>query len=207
MSQTLNTTKDNIHHKDRDLWFKISMIIFGMIGWFASFMLATEYIKTLQNPDYVPGCSVSALVSCSPNMASWQGSLFGFSNTFIGVAGFMIPIVLGVVLLTGYKMTKWMWISYKVGMGAAFVFILWLAYQSIFDLNVLCPWCMVVWVVVIFLFWGSVFRKPYLDSDNEESKNSELHNWRFTIITLVIVAIAVVAQIELDWLADVFRMF
>jgi len=205
MSQSVTEiTKEK--HKDRDLWFKLSMILFGAVGWFASFMLATEYIKTLKNPDYIPGCSVSVIISCSPNMASWQGSVLGFSNTFIGISMFMIPIVLGVILLTGYKMKKWFWNTYKIGMGAAFIFILWFSYQSIFSLNTLCPWCMVIWVAVIFLFWGSVFRKPYLDPENEEDKNNELHNWRFTIITLVIITIATVAQLKLDWLADVFRM-
>lgn len=194
--------------QNKNLYFSISMIVFGIIGWFSSFMLATEYIRTLQNPGYIPGCSVSAIVSCAPNMASWQGSLLGFSNTFIGVAGFMIPIVLGVILLTGYKMQRWMWISYKIGMGGAFAFVLWLAYQSIFSLNVLCPWCMVVWVAVIVLFFGALFRKPFLNSeiDNEES-HSELHNWKFIFMSLTIISIAVIAQIQLDWVKDVMSMF
>ena len=85
----------------RPVGFALFTIIAGAIGLFASWELLTEYIKTLAQPGYVPNCAVSILVTCGPNMDSWQGSLFGFSNTIIGVAGFMAPIFVGVALLAG----------------------------------------------------------------------------------------------------------
>lgn len=36
-------------------------------------------------------------------------------------------------------------------MGVAFVH--WLFFQTVWDINALCPYCMVVWIVTIATFW------------------------------------------------------
>ena len=80
------TTSVTAPIRSRPVAFALFTITLGAIGWFASWELLTEFIKTLQSPGYVPNCNVSILVTCGPNMGSWQGSLLGFSNTIIGVS-------------------------------------------------------------------------------------------------------------------------
>src|SRR5690625_2916811 len=121
-------------------------IVLGIVGWVASFQLLTEYIRVLQEPEYTPNCNISLLVTCGPNMASWQGSILGFPNPIIGVAAFMAPIIVGVAMLAGSTFPVWFWRLYQLGLLGGVVFVHWLAYQSIFALGTLCPWCMVVWL-------------------------------------------------------------
>lgn len=193
----------------RPIGFAVFTIVLGAIGWFAAFELLTEYIKTLQNPDYVPNCSVSILVTCGPNMGSWQGSLFGFSNTIIGVSAFVAPIAVGVALLAGARFSRWFWTIYQIGLLGGFVFICWLAVQSIFVLGTLCPWCMVVWTVMIPLFWATLLR-PYAVGDVVLAQRPakifrSLYSWTWVIVLFCYVIIAAVAQFQLNWLAEFSR--
>ncbi|MCW2287632.1 vitamin K epoxide reductase family protein [Leucobacter luti] len=193
----------------RPVGFAIFTIIAGAIGLFASWELLTEYIKTLQQPGYVPNCAVSILVTCGPNMGSWQGSVFGFSNTIIGVAAFMAPIFVGVALLAGATFAPWFWRVYQLGLLGGFVFICWLFTQSVFSLGTLCPWCMVVWSVMIPLWWFTAFR-PYAVGDIPVSERArsvftQLSSWTWVIVLLVVLVLAFIAQIQLDWLAEFSR--
>jgi len=193
----------------RPVGFAILTIVLGAIGWFAAFELLTEYMKTLSNPDYAPNCNISILVTCGPNMDSWQGSLLGFSNTIIGVSAFIAPIAVGVALLAGARFDRWFWIAYRVGLALGFVFILWLAYQSVFSLGTLCPWCMVVWTVMTPLFWFSVFRPEGVGDvrvgDSAARRFGELHSWAWVFVVVTFIVIAAVAQFRLDWIAEFTR--
>lgn len=194
----------------RPTGFAVFSIIAGAIGWFASFELLTEYIKTLTSSDYVPNCNVSILVTCGPNMGSWQGSLFGFSNTIIGVSAFVAPIAVGVALLAGARFSRWFWSLYQLGLLGGFVFICWLFSQSVFVLGTLCPWCMVVWSVMIPLWWVSLFR-PYAAGDvplapSARAVFQRLSSWAWVIVLLCYLIIAFVAQLQLDWLSEFSRM-
>ncbi len=194
----------------RSLAFALFNIVAGAIGWFASFELLTEYVKTLKNPEYVPNCSVSVLVTCGPNMGSWQGSIFGFSNTIIGVAAFVAPIAVGVALLAGARFAPWFWWLYQAGLLFGFGLILWLSYQSVFSLGTLCPWCMVVWTVMIPLFWVSGLR-PHAIGDVPHSTRVQgvfagLYSWSWVLIIVCYLLIAIIAQVQLDWFGEFRRM-
>lgn len=189
--------------------YAIFSIVLGAIGWFASFELLTEYIKTLRSPDYVPNCAVSILVTCGPNMDSWQGSLLGFSNTILGVTGFVAPIAVGVALLAGARFAPWFWALYQVGLLCGFVLVCWLQVQSTFALGTLCPWCMVVWVVMIPLWWNGIAR-PYAVGDIPlpgagSRVAATLYSWVWVVVIINYVIVAAVAQLQLDWLAEFNR--
>lgn len=194
----------------RTIAFAAFNILAGVIGWFASFELLTEYVKTLKNPDYVPNCAVSILVTCGPNMGSWQGSVFGFSNTILGVAGFAAPIAVGIALLAGARFAPWFWWLYQSGLLFGFGLILWLAYQSVFSLATLCPWCMVVWTVMIPLWWIS-FLRPHAVGDVPHSPGAQrvftgLYQWSWVLILVCYLLIATIAQVQLDWFGEFRRM-
>ncbi len=188
--------------------YSVFSILAGVIGLFASFELLTEYLKTLVEPDYSPNCDISVLVTCGPNMASWQGSIFGFPNAIIGVAAFMAPIIVGVALLAGATFKRWFWIVYQIGLLGGYVFVCWLQYQSIYDLGTLCPWCMVVWSVMIPLWWISLFsnwsRGLFGGSERFRSVGTTLTQWAWVIIVLNYIAIAAAAQFRLNWLFTEF---
>lgn len=196
--------------ESRPLGFAIFSIVAGVIGWFASFELLTEFVHKLKDPSYIPNCNVSVIVSCGPNMESWQGSAFGFTNTLLGIAAFMAPIFVGVSLLAGAKFAPWFWRVYQLGMLGGISFVFWLAYQSVFSLGTLCPWCMVVWTVTIPLFWVTLFR-PYTVGDIPVKESmqrifAKLYSWTWVIVLVCYLVIAFVAQIRLDWLSEFSRL-
>ncbi|CAN5332674.1 vitamin K epoxide reductase family protein [soil metagenome] len=193
----------------RPLGLAIFIIVAGLIGFAASFALTLEKIETLVNPSYVPSCNISVLVSCGPNMASWQGSLFGFPNPLIGVATFAIVVCVGFSLLAGARFAKWYWMLFNLGIVLALVFVIWLMSQSIFVLGTLCPYCMVVWTVVIALFW-------YVTGYNLKEGNIPVGEgvrqiaalffpvlWLFALACYLI--IFVIAQLRLDVIASLLN--
>lgn len=188
--------------------YAVFSIIAGAIGLFASYELLTEFLKTLVEPDYSPNCDISVLVTCGPNMSSWQGSLFGFPNAIIGVAAFMAPIVVGFALLAGAQFSRWFWAVYQIGLLGGFVFVCWLQYQSIYDLGTLCPWCMVVWSVMIPLWWVSLFaqwsRGLFGGSERFIAVGSTLKDWAWVFIVLNYIVIAAFSQFQLNWLFTEF---
>lgn len=189
--------------------FALLTILFGAIGLFASFELATEYIKTLQSPGYIPNCSVSVLVTCGPNMDSWQGALLGFSNTILGLMAFVAPIAVGVAILAGARFAAWFWWLYRLGLLGGIALIFWLAYQSVFVLGTLCPWCMVIWLAMIPLFFITLFRpeaQGYVSAPSGlKALFTNLNSWAWVCILLAFLVIGAVAQFQLDWLAEFTR--
>ncbi len=137
----------------RPIGLAIVLIVTGAVGWFGAMSLITERVRSLIDPEYVLNCDVNPLVSCGEIMATWQASLLGFPNPLLGVAGLVAPIAVGVALLAGARFARWFWWSFLIGVTGAFVFILWLFDQAVFQIGVLCPWCMLVWAMVIPMFW------------------------------------------------------
>ena len=128
------------------------LTIGGAIGFVAAFTLLIERIQLLKDPAYVPSCSFNPVLSCGSVMETWQASAFGFPNPIIGVASFAAVTTIGVVLLTGAALPRWLWLGLQAGTLFGVGFVTWLAYQSIFEIGKLCPYCMVVWAVMIPIF-------------------------------------------------------
>lgn len=134
----------------------VLMTIAGAIGLAAAIQLTIDKFTLLQNKidgvDTTLACDFSAFVSCGGVMDSPQGEAFGFPNPIIGIIGFTVVTVLGVLFWTGAPVTRWVWTGLQLGTLFGIGFVTWLQYQSIYELELLCPYCMVVWAVMIPLF-------------------------------------------------------
>ncbi|MCW2831652.1 MAG: Vitamin epoxide reductase [Aeromicrobium sp.] len=153
--QTLDVaTEDETRRYLRDPG--LVMTIAGAIGLLAASILTIDKIDLLQ--DKADGtakklnCDFSAFVSCSGVMESDQASAFGFPNSVFGIACFALVLTLGVLVLAKVELPSFVWLGLQVGVIFGAGFVTWLQSQSIFDINLLCPWCMVVWAVMIPLF-------------------------------------------------------
>ena len=90
-------------------------------------------------------------------MQTWQSSVFGFPNMFIGIVAFAVIITVGMALLSGATFARWYWLGLQAGVTLGFVFVVWLWSQALYDIHILCPFCMVVWAAMIPLFvWVTV---------------------------------------------------
>lgn len=125
----------------------------GSIGFLAAFTLTIEKIQMLKDPAFVPSCNLSPLLSCGSVMITNQASVFGFANSLIGITGFAVVVTIGMGLLAGAKYKRWFWLGLQAGTIFGIAFVHWLMYQSIFVIGKLCPYCMVVWSIMLPIFF------------------------------------------------------
>lgn len=128
------------------------LIISGIIGLLASFILTYDILQLSANPNFVPNCNLNPVISCGSVLASSEGSTFGFPNSFIGLAAYAVLITVGTAMLAGAKFKRWFWLSLQAGATFAIIFVHWLFYNSVYVINALCPYCISVWIVTIVSF-------------------------------------------------------
>ncbi|MEW1956270.1 vitamin K epoxide reductase family protein [Kineococcus sp. NPDC059986] len=132
------------------------LLIGGILGFVAAFTLTVEKIKLLEDPSYVPSCSLNPVISCGSVMQTHQAAVFGFPNPLIGIGAFAVSTFLGALVLSRVVLPRWVERGYLVGITLGMVFVGWLISQSLYSIHALCPYCMVVWSVVIPTFWTHV---------------------------------------------------
>lgn len=142
------------------------LIVAGIIGLAASFVLMMDKIAILKDPSYQPSCNINPIIACGSVIVTSQANAFGFPNPIIGLIGFSVLITVGVTWLSGVRSQKaWYWRTFLSATLLATVFIHWLMFQTIYRIEALCPYCMIVWVVTIATFWYSLLwtiRRKYL---------------------------------------------
>jgi uncharacterized membrane protein len=131
-------------HASSDKWIFGTMLVFGIVGLVVSFILAIEKIHLLQNPDAVLSCSINIVLNCSTVMQTWQSSVFGFPNMFIGLMAYPVVITVAVAGLAGVKFPRPFLIAANICYFLGAIFAYWLFFQSVYVIEVLCPWCLVI---------------------------------------------------------------
>jgi len=165
------------------------ILLAGIIGEVAAFVLAVEKIRQLQNPSYVPSCSINPVLSCGSVMLTKQASAFGFPNPLVGIAAFSVVIVTGVLAVAGIRLPRWFWAGLAGGTLLGAVFVHWLIYESLYEIGALCPYCMVVWVVTMALLIvvSSIALRPLAGGSKVVDT---LYQWRWPLYAVWITAIA-----------------
>lgn len=125
----------------------------GLVGTVAALALAVEKIAVLRDADHVPSCSLNPILNCGSIMATEQAEVLGFPNPLIGLATLPVLAAVGGGMLAGAAYRRWFWLGLQAGTTVGLAFVLWLIHQSLYVIGALCPYCMVVWVVVIAAFW------------------------------------------------------
>lgn len=176
------------------------LVLAGLVGLWASFELVLAKFVTLDDPEAALGCDFSLVVQCGANLTSAQGEVFGFPNPLLGLAGFVAPVAVGVALLAGARFARWFWLLFQAGVTAGLVFVLWLIGQSIYVLGTLCPWCMVVWAVMIPLFWAVTLRNAAAGvfGAGVRRAGAYLLTWIVPLTLACYLLVAVLAQLRLD---------
>jgi uncharacterized membrane protein len=137
----------------------------GLVGLYASAQLTIDKINLLSDENYVPSCSINEVLACGNIISTDQASAFGFPNSLIGIASFSVLTTIGVVLLAKAQLPRWVFLGVLAGSFLGTVFVSWLAYQSVFVIGALCPWCMVVWGMTVPIF-GLTLRDMLKTSSN-----------------------------------------
>lgn len=161
--------------------YLITVIILSTIALFSALQLLMEKIELWKNPNYIPTCSWNPLFSCQGPMSSWQSSVFIIPNPVIGIVGFSLVIL---IAFTAFfvQHPKWYWATYTIGTFGAFLFITWLMTQSLYDIQALCIYCMIVWATVIPLFWLTL--AEYLKTYHQNKWVTRFNQLKWLIIII-----------------------
>ena len=178
----------------------------GLVGLAAALVLTIEKFALVADPNYVPTCSINPILSCRSVMASPQAEVFGFPNPLLGIVGFTVVVVTGTTLIGGVKLPRWYWLGLQAGTTLGVGFVHWLAFQSLYRIGALCPYCMVVWAVTIPVFYYVTMRNldAYLPPTRNGLRQATTIASRFHTVVLTVwfltFVIAIAARFWSSWL-------
>ena len=132
--------------------FAVLLLVTGVIGWIASGVLVLERLALYRDPGHVTSCDINPWVSCGQVMGTWQSELLGFPNPLIGIVAFAVVITTAMAMLSRARFSDWYWGGLQAGVTVGLLFIIWLWYQALFVIHILCLYCMVVWAMMVPLF-------------------------------------------------------
>ena len=188
-----------MHRAPRTL--ALTVIVGAAFGLLAAFALSLEKLVTSEGR--APTCNVNPLIGCGASLDSAQGALFGIPNPFIGIVCWTAVLTLGVVALAA-PLPRWLWLALAAGITGAMALVVWFVVQSIMVLGVLCPWCLLTWAVTVPLFvavWVNVVRARMLPAPRLVARAASVPGITVWASLLLLVAIAVWAQMRLDVLS------
>lgn len=125
-------------------WIFGTMLAFGIVGLISAFVLTVEKFHVIENPNASLSCSFNLVLNCATVMQTWQASVFGFPNSLIGLMAYPIVIFVAVLGLARVTLPKRMLVAANVCYALGALFAYWLFFQSVYVIQVLCPWCLVV---------------------------------------------------------------
>lgn len=129
------------------------LIIGGVIGILCSVILVHDQVAIWKNPNFVPACSLNPVVNCGTVIDSKQGEVFGIPAPFFGLLVFPALVTIGTAILAGAKLKRWFWQWLGAGAVGGVAFALWLFWLSMYKVHALCPFCLMVDVVVYAIAW------------------------------------------------------
>ena len=121
----------------RKIFFYIKILaIIGIL--LAVYLLWQQFFHPLFKP-----CNINSFINCDAVVSGSVAKTFGVSTPLYALIGYIIILIAAI-----WRKTKLM-----LGMAAfGLVFCLWIAYQELFILRVICPVCIACQVVMLSIF-------------------------------------------------------
>ena len=148
----------------RHRWTYVEMLASSIIGLIASLVLSIEALELAKDPFADLSCNINAVLSCGTVGSSWQASLLGFPNAYLGLIAEPVVITIAVAALGGVRFPRWFMNSAQVVYSIGLLFAYWLFYQSLFVIGALCPWCLLITITTTLVFM-SMTRVNILDGN------------------------------------------
>ena len=144
----------------------LTMLISASLSLFAAMVLSIDAFKLAKDENVDLSCSINAVVSCGKVALSWQSTVFGFPNSFIGL---MFESAVITIAIAGLMQVRFPNSLIRIAFfiySAALIFALWLFSQSFFVIKAFCPWCMLVTVSTISVFMSMLRINIYQNAFN-----------------------------------------
>lgn len=133
-------------------WIFSTMLFSALCSITAAFVLSVDAVTLAANPEAALSCNINSVLSCGAVGVSWQASLFGFPNAFLGLVTEPVVITIAVACLSGVRFKRWFMFAAQVVYLAGLIFAYWLFWQSSFVIHALCPWCLLITLGTTLVF-------------------------------------------------------
>lgn len=144
---------DRVHRvRQGNRWIFSTMLGSACLSLIASFVLAVDAIALARDPQAALSCNINAVLSCGTVGSSWQSSLFGFPNAFLGLVAEPVVITIAVASLAGVVFPRGFMLAAQIVYTIGFGFAYWLFFQAMVDIGALCPWCLLVTLSTTLVF-------------------------------------------------------
>lgn len=169
-------------HKDKKLrdnrWIFTSMLIGSLLSLLASFVLSVEAIELAKNPGADLPCNLNVILNCATVNNHPTGTFLGFPNSFLGMMAEPVVITVAIAGLAGIAFPRRFMFAAQIGYTAGFAFALALFYISFNIIQALCPWCLLVTLTTI-LVWFAITRYNIRENNLYLPKKAQkrLHAW------------------------------
>jgi uncharacterized membrane protein len=130
------------------------MLVGALLSLLAAFVLSVESIEIAKNPDASLSCSVNAVLNCATVAKHPTANLLGFPNSFLGLIAEPVVITVAIAGLAGVRFPRRFMLSAQVFYTAGFIFAYYLLFVSMFVIQALCPWCLLVTLSTTFVFFS-----------------------------------------------------
>lgn len=197
-------------HEDKNLadnrWIFASMLIGALFSLLAAFVLSIEAVELAKNPDAQLSCSVNVVINCATVAKHPSANLLGFPNSFLGMVAEPIVITVALAGLMGVRFPRPFMFTAQLFYTLGFLFAYWLFYVSMFVIQALCPWCLLVTLSTTFVFFsitrfnireGNLYLRGAADSAARRFIKKD-----YDKLTLAIFVVALVAGIILKYGSD-----
>jgi uncharacterized membrane protein len=203
----LSKIRDYFTHDDKKLrdnrWIFASMLVGAILSLIASFVLSAEAIQLAKNPDAALSCSVNVIVNCATVAKHPTANMLGFPNSFLGMMAEPVVITVAIAGLAGIKFPRRFMFAAQIGYTLGFIFAYVLFYISMFIIQALCPWCLLVTLTTTFV-WFAITRynirenNLYLPARWQEKAHSWIEK-DYDKVALAMIVVAALAGIILKY--------
>ena len=176
------------------------MLISSALSLIASLVLSAEAITLAANPNAVLSCDINSHISCSIVAQSWQASLLGFPNAFLGLIAEPVVITVALASIAGVAFPRWFMNAAQAMYTVGLLFAYWLLYEAYFHIGALCPWCLLVTATTTMVFASmtrvNIYRNTFGFSERVHQRLIKLLDaWidQYIVILVLVIGGAVLA--------------
>ncbi len=138
-------------------WIFTSMLIGALLSLLAAFVLSVEAFHLAQNPNAELSCSINVVLNCATVAKHPSAEMLGFPNSFFGLIAEPVVITVAIAGLAGIAFPRRFMFLAQIGYTLGLVYAFVLFFISMFVIQALCPWCLLVTVTTAFV-WFSITR-------------------------------------------------
>ena len=144
-----------LRHHSITVW--VTMLAASVASLVASFVLAVDALRLAEDPNADLGCNINAVISCGTVANSWQSTVLGFPNAYLGLMTEPVVITLAVASLAGVRFPRWFMLAAQAVYTVGLAFAYWLFHQAMFEIGALCPWCLTITVATTLVFFEMTY--------------------------------------------------